>query len=177
MKRILSFVTVLCLLAAFCVSAFAEEVVLKELDETYNVVIISDEKFNIEVIESEHEDVDCWIIDDGVHAPVNLAIAPSEIVGGVSLSDYSEEEQMMLAEMAGAMFENPEIHLDTTPSGNLYIHICSNEQSDIDSIFTIYKGYFVELLQHKDDFSQLSDEDRAYCLSILHAIEFVEKAA
>lgn len=175
MKRILSLIMVLCLMATLCGTAFAEEIFLVEMANGYDIVLITDEEISIEPVETDADDLNSWIIDDSVHTPVTLSIALSEIGGDISLIDCTEEEQMQLGKMAGAMFENPEIHLDTTPSGNLYLHICSNEQSDIDSIFTIYKGCFVELVQYKEDFSQLSDEDREFCLSILHAIEFVEK--
>ena len=86
----------------------------------------------------------------------------------------TEEQQLQYGQMVGAMFENPEIHLDVTPSGNMYLHICSNEASDIDTIFTLYKGYFVELIQFSgEDFAPLTEEDKAFCLSLLHGIEFI----
>lgn len=176
MKRIFSLILTLCLLSALCIGAYAQENVLMELGNGYNVVLPLEEEVEITPEESYSEGLFCWIIDDGKHTPVKLSIAPTEIGGEISLADYTEEEQMQLGDMAGAMFDEPEIHLDTTPSGNLYLHICSNEQSDMDMIFTIYKGYFVELLQHKDDFSQLSEEDNQFCLDILHAIEFEKDA-
>ena len=43
--------------------------------------------------------------------------------------------------------------------GNLYLFVSSNDESDIDSLFTIYEGYFVELIQYHDDYSEQTDAD------------------
>lgn len=115
-----------------------------------------------------------WMVDDGVHTAVSLRIAPSEIDAQLSLGDLTEEEQMFYGRQVGEMFADPVIDLHTTPSGNLYLHIASNEESDMDVIFTIYKGFFVELTQFRHDFGSLTQEDMNFILDLLYGIEFVQ---
>ena len=174
MNKCLSVLLVLCLLLGAS-SALAQTVTteLMRLDNGVTIVINHDESVQIKPAMEEFPESNIWMVTDQVHANVFLNIAVSEIDSELSLADLTEEEQMQYGRMIGAMYENPEIHLDTTPSGNLYLHVCSNEESDIDSIFTIYKGCFVELIQFANDFAPLTEDDKAFCLSVLHGIEFV----
>lgn len=174
MKKFLTLLLALCLLLSVS-GALAETVTteLMKLDNGITIVLNHDEHVQL-ISVSEDPAFGFWTVTDQVHADVVLMIAPSEIDSELSLADLTEEQQLQYGQMVGGMFENPIIHVDTTPSGNKYLHICSNEASDIDSIFTIYKGYFVELSQYSaDNFAPLSEEDIAFCLSVLHGIEFV----
>ena len=175
MNKILSLLLALCLLLGAS-SALAQTLTteLLKLDNGVTIIINHDEGLQITSAEIETPNVGFWSLNDNVHASVFLSIAPSEIDSELSLADLTEEQQLQYGQMVGEMFVNPEIHLDTTPSGNLYLHVCSNEASDIDTIFTIYKGYFVELIQFSgEDFAPLTEEDKAFCLSLLHGIEFI----
>ena len=42
----------------------------------------------------------------------------------------------------------------------------------IDSLFTIYEGYFVELIQYHDDYSEQTDADDDFARTLLYGIEF-----
>lgn len=174
MKKLLSLFLALCLMLS-AASCLAETMTteLMELDNGVTIVLNHDETFVISADEDNAPDYSFWMIENGKNASVILSIAPSEIDSELSLGDLTEEQQLQYGEQVGSMFVNPEIHLDTTPSGNKYLHICSNEEDDIDTIFTIYKGWFVELIQFNDDFAQLTEEDEAFCLSVLHGLEFV----
>ena len=175
MKKMLCLLLALCLmLGASSALAYTLTTKLLQLDNGVTIVINHDKSMQIASAEIETPDVGFWALNDNVHASVFLSIAPSEIDSELSLADLTEEQQLQYGQMVGEMFENPEIHLDTTPSGNRYLHVCSNEASDIDTIFTIYKGYFVELIQFSgDNFAPLTEEDKAFCLSVLHGIEFI----
>lgn len=174
MKKILSMLLILCLMMGAS-SALAETVTteLMKLDNGVTIVLNHDETIQLSTDDEDMTDSGYWLIENGENAGVSLIIARSEIDSELSLGDLTEDEQQQYGETVGAMFADPEIHLDTTPSGNKYLHICSNEEDDIDTIFTIYKGCFVELIQYNDDFAQLTEADEAFCLSILHGIEFV----
>ena len=173
MKKMLSLFAALCLMLS-AVSAMAETTELLKLTNGVTIVLNHDESVQIYPAAQNTPNEGFWMIDNAVNASVTLSIAPSEIDSELSLGDLTEEQQLQYGQQVGEMFANPEIHLDTTPSGNNYLHVCSNEESDIDTIFTIYKGYFVELIQFSDDnFAKLSEEDKAFCLSLLHGLEFV----
>ena len=88
------------------------------------------------------------------------------------MADLSEEELDELRALAGAQYEDPVFATETSPEGNLYLFVSSNEESDVDSLFTIYQGYFVELIQHHDDYSEQTEADDDFCRSLLYGIEF-----
>lgn len=106
------------------------------------------------------------------HADVVICIAPSELYAGRSMADLSEEELDELRALAGAQYEDPVFATETSPEGNLYLFVSSNEESDVDSLFTIYQGYFVELIQHHDDYSEQTEADDDFARSLLYGIEF-----
>ena len=106
------------------------------------------------------------------HADVVISIAPSELYVGRSMADLSEEELDELRSIAGEQYENPTFATETSPEGNLYLFVSSNDESDIDSLFTIYEGYFVELIQYHDDYSEQTDADDDFARSLLYGIEF-----
>ena len=175
MKKILAALLALCLLLGVS-SAMAETVTteLMKMSDGLTIVLHHDDSVEISVLDHEVPEIGFWLIDDHVHAPVHLGIYRSEIFGELSLADLSEEEQMQHAALHSLLFENPIIQLETTPSGNLYLHICSNEAHEVDTIFTIYKGTIVELIQHAlDEFGPLREEDKAFCFDLLYGIEFV----
>ena len=175
MKKMLSLLLALCMMLSMtCALAQTLTTELMKLDNGTTIVFNHDENVQIFPIEHETPDMGFWWLTDNVNAGVYLCITPSEIDSELSLADLTEEQLLQYGQMVGEMFENPEIHLDITPSGNMYLHICSNEESDIDTIFTLYKGCFVELTQFSDnDFVTLTEEDKAFFLSLLHGIEFI----
>ena len=177
MKKMLSLLLALCLMLGAS-SALAQTVTtdLMQLNNGITIVLNHDGSVQVTSAVQDASDVGYWVIHDAAHVSVMLRIAPSEIDSELSLGDLTRDQQLQYGQMVGEMFDHPEIHLDTTPSGNMYLHVCSNEASDIDTIFTIYKGYFVELIQFSaNDFAPLTEEDKAFCLSVLHGIEFVTK--
>lgn len=114
-------------------------------------------------------------VDSEGLASVWVVIAYSEIyTDNESMNDLDEEEIQNLMDIAGIQYEEPELSVDVTPSGNKYIRVCANSEFDIDSIFTLYKGYFVELTQWHDDYSELTDADLAFMQQLLYNIEFTE---
>ena len=106
------------------------------------------------------------------HADVVISIAPSDVYAGMSMSDLTEEEIQELQEIAGSQYENPTYATETSPEGNLYLFVSSNDEWDVDSLFTIYEGYFVELIQYPDDFSEQTEADDNFARSLLYGIAF-----
>ena len=117
----------------------------------------------VSVAELRHDD----------HANVRVSIAPSELYDGMSLEEMSDEEVGYLMTALCAEYENPSAEMGVTPSGNEYIYICSNEATDIDSICTVYKGYFITLVQMNDDLSPLGESDYEYLLELLYNLNFI----
>ncbi len=106
------------------------------------------------------------------HADVVISIAPSDLFAGMSMADLTEDELKELQEVAGSQFENPSYATETSPEGNLYLFVCSNDEWYVDSLFTIYEGYFVELIQYRSDFGEQTEADDDFCRSLLYGIHF-----
>ena len=106
------------------------------------------------------------------HADVVISIAPSDVYAGMSMSDLTEEEIQELQEIAGSQYENPTYATEASPEGNLYLFVSSNDEWDVDSLFTIYEGYFVELIQYHDDFTEQTEADDNFARSLLYGIAF-----
>lgn len=103
---------------------------------------------------------------DGL-APCVISVAKSDIAEDQSLTDMGEEGLETLKARVSEQFENPEIL--TGKVGDItYIAIKTcGEASDVHSVFTIEKGYFVQLDQYRADFSELSEEDETFAREVL----------
>ncbi len=105
-------------------------------------------------------------------AKVMISVAPSDLYGKRSMNDLTDEEIEGLKETAGAQYEAPEIAVEVTPSGNKYIYLSANAEDDMDAIFTLYMGYFIELTQWHENYAAITEADHAFMLELLHNIEF-----
>ena len=92
------------------------------------------------------------------------------------MNDLGDEEISGLGVMAASQYENPEITVEETLQKNKFIHICSNDQYDVDAIFTLYKGYFIEMTQWHDDYSAVTEKDYEFMRQLLYNLEFVDVA-
>lgn len=103
-------------------------------------------------------------------ANVYIIITPSDISEGISLNDLDADGLALFKNLCGAQYLQPEITERTTPAGNLYIEVCSNEQSDIDSFVTLFEGYLIQIDYYHPDFSELKAEDHQFAEEILYGI-------
>ena len=106
-------------------------------------------------------------------ATVRINIAPTDTFDKESMNDLTDEDIEALGQLAASQYENPEITVEETLQKNKFIHICSNDQYDIDAIFTLYMGYFIEMTQWHDDYSPLSEADYAFMRQLLYNLEFI----
>ena len=103
-----------------------------------------------------------------------ISVAKSDIAEDQSLTEMGEEGLESLKARVSEQFENPEIL--TGKIGDItYIAIktCS-ETSDVHSVFTIEKGYFLQLDQFHADFSELNEEDEAFARNVLAGLNVRE---
>lgn len=170
MKKILAILLTALMLFGTCASA--ETVRFVENSTAFDIVMELPEDavvmMQMQISELSIVTVGCKDL-----ANVSISIAPSDIYDDKNLADLTDDEVMELMSIAGSQFENPAGTVDVTPSGNKYIHICSNDSSDMDVIFTVYKGYFVELTQWREDFEPLTEEDEKFMFQLLYNIEFI----
>ncbi|MDD3213128.1 MAG: hypothetical protein PHY64_05620 [Eubacteriales bacterium] len=169
MKKILAIVTAV-VLTFCCTAAFAEVVTFQEDSTDFNIQMELPEGATVGEQEASELVSVCEIQSEGL-ADVYITIAPSDIYDKLSMNDLSDEDVDSLVSMATAQYDNPEVNIEITPSGNKYIHV--NSDAGIDSVFTLYLGYFVELTQWHEDYSAITDADYAFMLQLLHNIEFL----
>ncbi len=170
MKKALA-ILVAVMMTLVCGGALAETVKFLEDSSVFDIemalpdgAVVGDQDSSELVSYSE-------ITSEGL-ASVAVTIAPSEEYGDLSMNDLTEEEVEQLKALVAEQFESAELTVEITPSGNAYIFVNADEEG-IDAIFTLYLGYFVELTQWHDDFSELTDADNAFMMQLLYNIEFL----
>ena len=171
MKR---FLTVLLAAMLLCVASFAaaEDThwTLTEIGDTHEIVLEMETPVHVGFLDDMPQGTVYARATRTGCANVYIIITPSEISEGISMNDLDADGLALFKSLCGAQYINPTINEKTTPAGNMYIQVCSNEVSDIDSFVTLFKGYLIQLDYYHPDFSKLSDADHAFAEEILHGI-------
>ena len=168
MKKILMLCAAALLTLCLTFPAMAENVVLATLADGSTVTLDADASVTLTTIDAAEGVIAIYAEKEGL-APVMIGIAADDLVDGVSMSDLSEEEMETLRSMAGDQFTSPSTALAETPSGNQYLCVYEEGQP-MWSVFTLYHGYYIELVQAHDDLADLTQEDADFCLSLLYGI-------
>lgn len=113
---------------------------------------------------------------DAARATMTFSVGYSAEYDGVTLNELSEEEVNALIAVCVEDFAYPTWAVSETEKGTKIIVI--DENSDVDEyaeIFTIYKGYFVQVLIEPGETQdgQLTDDDLALAVKFLSDMEFV----
>lgn len=172
MKKFSALILVLLLCLSSVSFAAGASIRLYENSDIFDVRLVLPDGAS-ELPERSNRELGITAIQKEGLASVSVSIAASEIYAGRNMKDFSESEMEEMRNIVGAPYDDPIFSTEVTPSGNVYLHLCSNEADEIDSIFTVYEGYFVELIQYNDDFSALSEQDLYFCLELLYNISFV----
>ena len=175
MKKILTVLLAAMLLcAAACCVAESETIYLADVGESCEAVLVVENPVSVSFLNDEVATgvVYAKVSREGL-ADVHIVIAKSEVAEGLSLADLGEEGMNVLKELVGEQYDNPIIEEKTSPSGNLFIEVCSNEEeSEIDSMLTIFEGYIITMDVYREDFSKLSEADKAFGEEMLYALWF-----
>jgi hypothetical protein len=100
-------------------------------------------------------------------APCVLSIAKSELADGMSLTEMGQEGVDRLVEMVSEQFENPEIKTGKIGDRTFIAMMVYGDDGDAHSVFTIDHGYFVQLDQYNEDFSDMDSADGDFAKAIL----------
>lgn len=175
MKKLLGF-TLAALMLAGCacaeIATVETTIPLTQPDSPVTITLTCEEALEVAFDQDVPSTMVRATVHSEEHADVVISIAPSELYAGMSMADLSDEELEQLQQMAGEQYENPTFATETSPEGNLYLFVSSNDEWDVDSLFTIYEGYFVELIQYHDDYSQQTEADDDFARSLLYGIAF-----
>ena len=175
MKR---FLTVLLAALLLCVASFAvaEDTnwFLTEISDTHEIVLNMETPVHVGFMDDMPQGTVYARATRTGCANVYIIITPSEISEGISMNDLDADGIALFKSLCGAQYVNPVINEKTTPSGNMYIEVFSNEESEINSFVTLFEGYLVQIDYYHPDFSKLNDEDHAFAQEVLHGIWFNE---
>lgn len=100
-------------------------------------------------------------------APCVLSIAKSELADGMSLTEMGQEGIDALVAMVSEQFENPEIKTGKIGENTFIAMMVYGDEGDAHSVFTIENGYFVQLDQYNEDFSDMDSTDGDFAKAIL----------
>lgn len=171
MKR---FLTVLLAAMLLCVASFAaaEDThwSLAEIGDTHEIVLDMENPVHVGFMDDMPAGTVYARATRTGCANVYIIITPSEISEGISMNDLDADGLALFKSLCGAQYIDPVIAEKTTPSGNLYIEVFSNEASEICSFVTLFEGYLIQIDYYHPDFSKLSDADHAFAEEILHGI-------
>lgn len=162
------------LCAAASCAAQSETIHLADLGEGYEAVLVMDNPVTLTSFEDVMPTGFVYVIAsrEGV-ADVDIVVTKSDEAEGLSLADLGEKGMAILCELLGEQYVNPIYEEKTTPSGNLYLQICSNEEeSEVDSMLTLFEGYLIEMDVYREDFSKLSEADKAFAEELFFALWF-----
>lgn len=172
MKKKLATVLVLVLLATAGAASAQEnkDWTLTNIGDTHKIVLEAETPLEIIFEDDMPEGTVYAKATRSGCADVHIIIAPSEISEGISMNDLDEAGMEHFRSLCGAQYANPVFEERTTPSGNLYIEVCSGEQSDVDSFITLFEGYMIQLDYYHPDFKALTDADHAFAEEVLYGI-------
>ena len=100
-------------------------------------------------------------------APCVLSIAKSELADGMSLTEMGQEGIDALVELVSEQYENPTIKTGKIGENTFIALMVYGDEGDVHSVFTIENGYFVQLDQYNDDFSDMDADDGDFAKAIL----------
>ena len=107
-----------------------------------------------------------YISTDGL-APCVLSIAKSELADGMSLTEMGQEGIDALVALVSEQYENPEIKTGMIGEHTFIALMAYGDDGDAHSVFTIENGYFVQLDQYNEDFSDMDSTDGDFAKAIL----------
>ena len=175
MKR---FLTVLLAALLLCAASFAaaEDThwSLTEVADTHEIVLNTETPVHVGFMEDMPEGTVYARATRSGCANVCIIITPSEISRNISMNDLDADGIALFKSLCGAQYLNPEITDKVTPAGTKYIQVFSNEESQIYSYVTLFKGYLMQIDYYHPDFSALNDDDHAFAEEILHGISINE---
>ena len=100
-------------------------------------------------------------------APCVLSIAKSELADGMSLTEMGQEGIDALVELVSEQFEEPQIKTGKIGDRTYIALMVYGDDGDAHSVFTIDNGYFVQLDQYNEDFSDMDSTDGDFAKAIL----------
>ena len=100
-------------------------------------------------------------------APCVLSVAKSELADGMSLAEMGQEGIDALIALVSEQFDHPEIKTGKLGEHTYIAMMMYGDTGDAHSVFTIVNGYFVQLDQYHEDFSDMDSTDGDFAKAVL----------
>lgn len=103
-------------------------------------------------------------------ADVIVSVATADLDEALSLADLSPDDLAALKSDILSDYPDGIITEHKTASGSLYLLVDANGDYDLHNMFTLYKGFYIDLVQYKADFSDLTRADDDFLLDVMQGI-------
>lgn len=105
-------------------------------------------------------------------AHVFISVAFSELYDG-NLADLDEAEKETLIAAQTQDFGDVTVIPGVTPEGNEYVELRANTGTDVHMVWTLYRGYFIQLTLYYENGQPLTDADHDFMMELLYGMHFV----
>lgn len=103
-----------------------------------------------------------------------MAVSYSEILHEKSLSDLNDDEIKMLVAYTAADSETHEYEVEEMEDGWPGVLVKYEGQDDWVDAFTVIDGYIIQIHGFHQDFSELTEEENQYALTLLDSVDIVD---
>lgn len=180
MKKIIALLLAMAMLSSMTFAMAEEKVEVAQATPEFDVTAVVPEGYRMQEERIDGNVYLTFIPEDDAAAVYQVSIAHSEEYDGRTLNDFTDDEKKALLESMDDDFMSPDTTAVTTESGTeVYLINESAANTDDDDLafangFTIYKGYFFQIVVVRDGFDILSQADLDLGIKILSDIWFVE---
>lgn len=173
MKKILAIILAAVML--FSCSAMAETVRFVEGSSDFDITVEISEGVQYTLFESVGG-IPMAHFQKGDGANVFVTIQASEQYDG-NLKDLPEEDQeALIADLSMDFNEDVEISTQITPKGNMYVHFHSDDNTNVETLWTLYAGYSITLTLFPDADQPVTEEDHEFMMQLFYDLDIVPVA-
>lgn len=174
MKKFLAIL--LSALMLFSCTALAERVQFVEGSKDFDIFVDVDDDVEHVLFDSKGGVPMAHFQKKGSDAHVFVDILSSEQYEG-NMKDLSEEDrQQLIADWSMGFSDTVEITTETTPKGNMYLHFHDIDNTNVETLVTLYAGYTVTFVLYPEPGTKLTEADHDFMMQLFHNLEIVPVA-
>lgn len=167
MKKLLSVLMTVLMLASLCTAALAEDVTL----DAYGMSLTIPDGMELTDATTDPDSAILLVISsDTLQYTVTLAY--DETMAGKTLADLSEEEGARIAETLSAGIENLSVGFETDEESGITYLVAANEEGTVFIVGEMTDGLLIMVSAARSDGEALSEEDLIQADEILFSIAF-----
>lgn len=170
MKKFLA--VLLAAVMLFSCAAMAETIQFVEGSTDFDIVVEIPEGVQYTLFDSVGG-VPMVHFQKGNGANVFVSIQASEQFDG-NLKDLLEEDQeILIAGLAMDFNDDVEIIKEITPKGNMYVHFHTDDNTNVETLWTLYAGYGITFTLFPDNGSTVTEEDHEFMMQLFYDMDIL----